>query len=344
MEEQAFTIVEGLARIAERGDLSQAEARSVIGQIMAGAATSAQIGALLMGLRMKGETIDELAGAAEAMRACVTAVQTVRSPLLDTCGTGGDGHGTYNISTAVAFVAAGAGASVAKHGNRSVSSRSGSADVLEALGVRIDLDAAQMGRCLDEVGIAFLFAPVLHGAMKYAIGPRRELKLRTLFNLLGPLTNPAGARRQLLGVFDPRRAAQMAEVLHRLGTERAWVVCGAGGLDELAIHGPSVAFVVSPEGVRRKRILPEDAGLPRGDEAAARGGDPEENARWLRALLCDEIQGASRDLVLLNAAAALVVSGVARDLKTARRRAEEAIRSGAATEKLERLREASHAV
>ena len=323
---------EALARVAEEGSLSREEARAVIGRIMEGLATPAQIGALLMGLRMKGETVEEVAGAAEAMRATATRVRTSRRPLLDTCGTGGDSKGTYNVSTATALVIAACDVAVAKHGNRSVSSRCGSADVLEALGLRIDLSAEQMGQCLDEVGFAFLFAPTLHGAMRHAIGPRREIRLRTLFNLLGPLTNPAGAELQLLGVYHPEKARLMAGVLRALGTERAWVVHGLDGCDELSVCADSLVFSVAgpQQPVAELRISPEEAGLARSADESLAGGEPAENARWLAELLGGGSAGAPRDMVLLNAAAALMVAG--------RALAEEALRDGRAAALLDRLR------
>jgi anthranilate phosphoribosyltransferase len=336
-----FSMADALARVADRSDLTRDEARSIIAQIMAGEATPAQIGALLMGLRMKGETVAELAGAAEAMRAAATKVRTSRRPLLDTCGTGGDGRGTWNISTAVALVAASCGVAVAKHGNRSVSSRSGSADVLEAVGVKIDLDAEQMGRCLDEVGFAFLYAPILHGAMRHAIGPRREMRLRTLFNLLGPLTNPAGAELQLLGVYDAEKARLMAGVLRALGTARAWVVHGLDGCDELSISADSIAFEVKgePEPIDELHVRPEDARLERASGESVAGGAPAENGRWLVDLLSGGVKDASRDMVLLNAAAALQVAGLAGSLAAGRWLAEEALADGRAAALLARLRE-----
>ncbi|MCB9462627.1 MAG: anthranilate phosphoribosyltransferase [Candidatus Eisenbacteria bacterium] len=337
-------IVRALARVAEGGSLSKDESRDVLAEVMRGEATPAQIGAFLMGMRMKGETSEELAGAAEAMRAVASRVTTSRTPLLDTCGTGGDGSGTYNVSTAVALVAAAAGANVAKHGNRSVSSKSGSADVLERLGLRLDLDADQMGRCLDEVGIAFLFAPALHGAMRHAIGPRREMKLRTLFNLLGPLTNPAGAGRQLLGVYDRGRARQVAEVLAMLGTERAWVVHGLEGLDELSVVGPSVVFDVANGEVEERELDPKALGFPAVDPAELAGGTPEENADWMRKLLEGREVGGSRQMVVLNTAAALVVTGRVDDLSAGRELAEETLKSGAGAELLTRLVEVARSL
>lgn len=338
-------VIGALARLADRQDLTREQSRAAVDQIMRGEATDAQIGAYLMGLRLKGETIEEVAGAAEAMRACATPVRTSRAPLLDTCGTGGDQSGTYNVSTAVAFVAAGAGVAVAKHGNRSVSSRSGSADVLEALGVRIDLDAEQMGKCLDEVGLAFLFAPRLHGAMKYAIGPRRELKLRTVFNLLGPLTNPAGASRQLLGVFSPEAGKLVAGVLRALGSEHAWVVHGRDGLDELSICSSSVVREVRGDAaIVDLEVEPESLGLARGDRSEIVGEDPATNAAWLSGLLENRIDGSSRRMVVLNAAAALHVAGHAASLAEGIALADQSIASGRAQLVLSRLRQVTHAL
>lgn len=332
---------EALALLADGHDLDRERSRAVMTRIMQGEATPAQIGALLMGLRLKGETLDELAGAAEAMRACATPVRCARRPLLDTCGTGGDGRGTPNISTAAGLVAAACGAVVAKHGNRSVSSRSGSADVLEAAGVRIDLSPSQMGRCLEEVGFALLYAPTLHGAMKHALGPRREMRLRTIFNLLGPLTNPAGAERQLLGVFDEGKARLVAGALRLVGVERAWVVHGLDRLDELSVTADSLVLEVAGDTpVRESRVTPEEAGLPRHSSLPA-GGDPAENARWLLGVLDGSLRDASRDMVVLNAAAALVVAGVAPSLPEARGVAEEAIDAGKAAALLALLRDVS---
>jgi anthranilate phosphoribosyltransferase len=331
-------MLEALALVADGHDLDCARSRAVITQVMRGEATAAQIGALLMGLRLKGETLEELAGAAEAMRTFATPVRCTRRPLLDTCGTGGDGRGTPNISTAAGLVAAACGAVVAKHGNRSVSSRSGSADVLEAAGVRIDLSPEQMGRCLEEVGFALLFAPTLHGAMKHALGPRREMRLRTIFNLLGPLTNPAGAERQLLGVFDAGKARLVAGALRLVGVERAWVVHGLDRLDELSVTADSLVFEVAGAApVRESRLTPEEAGVPR-HALLPVGGDPAENARWLLNVLSGSLRDASRDMVVFNAAAALVVAGVAPSLREARAAAEETIDAGKALALLVLLR------
>jgi anthranilate phosphoribosyltransferase len=335
-------MLRALALVADGHDLDRAQSCAAITRIMRGEATAAQIGALLMGLRLKGETLDELAGAAEAMRSFATPVRCTRRPLLDTCGTGGDGRGTPNISTAAGLVAAACGAVVAKHGNRSVSSRSGSADVLEAAGVRIDLSPEQMGRCLEEVGFALLFAPTLHGAMKHAVGPRREMRLRTIFNLLGPLTNPAGAERQLLGVFDEAKARLVAGALRLVGVERAWVVHGSDGLDELSVTADSLVFEVAGDApVGESRVTPEDVGLPR-HSLLPMGGDPAENARWLLDLLSGSRRDASRDMVVFNTAAALVVAGVAPSLREARAAAEDAIDAGKALALLVHLRDVTN--
>ncbi|MEZ4653156.1 MAG: anthranilate phosphoribosyltransferase [Candidatus Eisenbacteria bacterium] len=334
-----YEIVDALHDLAERRDLSREQSRSVMRQIMEGGATASQIGAYLMGLRMKGETVAELTGAAEVMRALVTGVASNRRPLVDTCGTGGDLSGSYNVSTAVAFVAAGAGVAVAKHGNRSVSSKAGSADVLEALGVRIDLPPEGMSRCLDEVGIAFLYAPRLHGSMKHAAATRREMKLRTMFNLLGPLTNPAGAKRQLLGVFDGGFAERVAGVLRALGSEHAWVVHGADGMDEISITGPSVAFEVRGDApIRRLEIDPTAYGLALGRREEIAGGDPQQNALWLTALLENRVDDGSRRMVTLNAAAALVVAGQAPGIPEGLALAESSLQTGRARATLEGLR------
>ena len=328
-----------LAELAEGRDLSRESAQAALRVIMAGEATPAQIGGFLMALRLKGETVEELTGAALAMREVATPVTSSRRPLLDTCGTGGDQRTTYNISTAVALVAAGAGVAVAKHGNRSVSSRSGSADVLEASGIKIDLSAEAMGRCLDELGFAFLFAPMLHGAMKHAIGPRRELKLRTIFNLLGPLTNPAGAERQLLGVYSAAKAEQLAGVLSALGSERAWVVHALDGHDELSIRSDTQVYEVTRGVETRATLLPPPKGAMQAGDEGLLGGGPEDNARWLESLLRGEEHGPSRAMVRWNAAAAFVVAGRATSLEEGMALADETLDSGRAHDLLAKLRE-----
>lgn len=325
-----------IARVIDGADLGEDEARVAMELIMNGEATPAQIASLVTALRMKGETVEEITGCARAMRSRATRVLTRHPLVVDTCGTGGDGGGTFNISTTAAFVVAGAGVTVAKHGNRSVSSRSGSADVLEALGIRLDLTPEQVGRCLDEIGIGFLFAPSLHGAMRHAAGPRREIGFRTIFNLLGPLTNPAGAQAQLLGVFRPDLTEKLARVLKNLGTVHALVVHG-GGLDEITLSGPTrVSEVVNGE-IRTYEVEPEELGLRKAPPEALQGGEPCDNAL----ITLEVLQGAGgprRDVTLANAGAALVAAGAASDLRAGVRLAEDSIDSGRALAKLIALR------
>jgi anthranilate phosphoribosyltransferase len=318
-----------LTPIADGETLSRDDAREAMNAIMDGKATHAQIGAFLMGLRARGETADEIAGAADSMRAHAVTIRSARTPLLDTCGTGGDGTGTFNISTAAAFVVAGAGTAVAKHGNRSVSSRCGSADVLEALGARIDLPPDAVADCLEATGVGFLFAPLHHGAMHHAAPVRQELGVRTLFNLLGPLCNPAGATHQLLGVFDPHRTKTMARVLGLLGSEGAMVVHGEDGLDEISLAAPTRVSAWRDGRVTTYTMTPEDAGLARGPLEAIRGGDAGRNAVMIQSVLADEA-GPARDIVLLNAGAALAVADQAADLAAGVERARESIASGKA--------------
>ncbi len=317
-------------------DLTIMEANTVMSAIMDGEATPAQVAAFIVALKMKGETAEEIFGCATAMRERAQKVQTKRTDLTDTCGTGGDGRGTFNISTVAAIIAAGAGLSVAKHGNRSVSSKCGSADVLEALGVTIELTAAQMGRCLDEVGLAFLYAPVLHKAMKHAAGPRREVGVRSVFNLLGPLTNPAGATRQLLGVYSPELAEVMAGVLLLLGTERALVVHGSDGSDELTVAGDTLYYELKDGQINCKNLSPESLGLKRAKPSALTGGKPEENARLVKNVLSGQT-GPHRDVVVLNAGAALYVGGLAEDLGEGVQMAQKTIDCGDAMGKLQDL-------
>lgn len=333
-------ITEALKKVVEGQDLTREEAHEVMGQIMEGEATPAQIGAFLTALRMKGETAEEITGFACAMREKVRPVQPAAAGwdrLIDTCGTGGDGRGTFNISTAAAFVAAGAGARVAKHGNRSVSSRSGSADVLLALGVRIDLEPEEMARSIAEVGIGFLFAPNLHPAMKHAIGPRRELGIRTVFNLLGPLTNPAGAKRQLMGVYGSDRLETVGRVLANLGAEKAYVVHGKCGMDEISTLEPTWVAEVSPSGVHLWELNAAELGIPRTKYEALACSGPEDSAGIIEGVLRDN-PGPARDVVLVNAAAAIAVAGLAETIGEALPLADETIRSGAARERLEALR------
>ncbi len=324
--------------VSKFGHLQPDEAELVMNQIMSGGATEAQIAAYLMGLRMKGETRDEITGSARAMRANAHRVPiSAEGELLDTCGTGGDKSGTFNISTTVAFVAAGAGVRVAKHGNRAASSKCGSADVLAQLGVNLDLTPEQVGQCVDQVGIGFLFAAKLHPAMKYAIGVRRELSLRTIFNILGPLTNPAGAQRQLMGVFAPDLTDLLAHVLGELGSTSAMVVCGYGNIDELTTTGPNHISHLHDGKVTTYDIDPEDYGFRGAHISELLGGDAPTNAAILRGILSGEISDSKRDVVLLNAGAALVAAGVAADLPTGLARAAEVIDSGAAVGKLDEL-------
>jgi anthranilate phosphoribosyltransferase len=331
-----MTIQEGLARILDGHDLSKQDARAVMNQIMRGEATPAQIGGFLVALRLKGETAEEIAGCAEAMRAHVLAVHPKRDDLVDTAGTGGDGAGTFNISTAAALVAAAAGAAVAKHGNRAVSSASGSADVLEALGFELELPAERIERSIDELGFGFLFAPSHHPAMRHAAPVRRELAARTVFNVLGPLTNPAGARAQVVGVYAPELVPTIATVLARLGARRAFVVHGAGGIDELSPAGPNLVCEVSGGKVRRREIDPRDFGVPRCKPKDLAGGSPAENAATIRDIFAGAT-GPKREAVLLNAGGAIAAGGHARDLKEGYAAAREALESGAAGERLEAL-------
>lgn len=335
-KERAALIQSAIARAVQREHLSHELARATMEQILAGEASPAQIGALAVALRMKGETPDEIAGMAQAMRDRVPPIRTRRSPLLDTCGTGGDNAGTFNISTTVAIVTASCGVAVAKHGNRAVSSRTGSADVLESLGVRIDLTPENAARSLDALGITFLFAPNYHTALRHASGPRREIAVRTVFNILGPLTNPAGASRQLLGVYADALVRPVAEVLQRLGSERAWVVHGRDGLDELTVFERSHVAELADGALREFEVDPGELGLAHRDRAGVAGGDAAINAARVRSVLAGE-KGAARDIVVLNAGAALVVAGVAKDLRQAVERVARAVDSGAAQAKLAEL-------
>ena len=329
-------IQEVLARLLDGHDMTRAEARSVMNEIMSGDATSAQIGGFLVALRLKGETADEIAGCAEGMRDHVLPVRPRATDLVDTAGTGGDGGKTFNISTAAALVAAAAGAHVAKHGNRSVSSQTGSADVLEALGFNLELPPVRIAESIDELGFGFMFAPTHHPAMKHAAPVRRELAARTVFNVLGPLTNPAGARAQVVGVYSPVLVQTLADVLARLGAHRAFVVHGAYGVDELSPAGSNLLCEVVEGTVRRREIDPLDLGVPRCEPDELRGGDPTENARHIRDVF-DGADGGRRSAILLNAAGAIAAGGHARDLKEGLGLATEALDSGAAGTRLEEL-------
>jgi anthranilate phosphoribosyltransferase len=333
-------IQQALATLLDGQDLTRAKARDVMNAVMRGEATPAQIGGFLVALRLKGETADEIAGCAEAMRAHVLAVRPRREDLVDTAGTGGDGARTFNISTAAALVAAAAGAGVAKHGNRAVSSASGSADVLEALGFDLEQPPERIARSIDELGFGFLFAPSHHPAMRHAAPVRRELAARTVFNVLGPLTNPAGARAQVVGVYSAELVETIASVLARLGARRAFVVHGAGGIDELSPAGPNLVCEVAGGKVRRREIDPRELGVPRCRPAELRGGSPAENAETVREILSGA-QGPKREAVLLNAAGAIAAGGRARDLPEGYALAAEAVDSGAAGERLEQLVEFS---
>jgi anthranilate phosphoribosyltransferase len=329
-------IQSAIAELMDGRDLTQGGARDVMRSIMDGEATPGQIGAFLVALRIKGETADEIAGCAEAMREHVLVVRPARTDLVDTAGTGGDGARTFNISTAAALVAAAAGAGVAKHGNRAVSSSSGSADVLEALGFNLELPPETIARSIDELGFGFLFAPTHHPAMRHAAPVRRELATRTVFNVLGPLTNPAGARAQVVGVYAPELVPTIADVLARLGAERAFVVHGAAGVDELSPAGPNLVCEVADGRVRRREIDPLDLGIERCTPEELGGGDPAENAETIRRIFAGA-EGGKRDAVLLNAAGAIAAGGLARDLAEGVSLAREAIDSGAAGERLEAL-------
>jgi anthranilate phosphoribosyltransferase len=326
-----------LAQLLDGRDLTREESRQVMDEIMTGGATQAQIGGFLVALRLKGETADEIAGAAEAMRAHVIPVHPERDDLVDTAGTGGDGGRTFNISTAAALVAAAAGAGVAKHGNRSVSSASGSADVLEELGFDLELPAGSIARSIDDLGFGFMFAPFHHPAMKHAAPVRRELAARTVFNVLGPLTNPAGARSQVVGVYDAALVPVIADVLAQLGSHHAFVVHGAAGIDELSPAGPNLVCEVVDGGVRRREIDPRDLGVPRCAPEELRGGTPSENAARIRAVFAGGGDEAARSAILLNAAGAIAAGGHAEDLRDGIEIAGETLSSGAAAARLEEL-------
>jgi anthranilate phosphoribosyltransferase len=329
-------IKEAIEKVVSGSSLSFDEAVGVMEEIMGGEATPAQIAAFITALRLKGETVSEISGLASVMRAKAVPVK-VAPPLVDTCGMGGDNSQTFNISTAVALVAAGAGLRVAKHGNRAMSSRCGSADVLEALGVKISLGAEGVAECIERVGIGFMLAPIFHPAMKFAAVPRREIGIRTVFNILGPLTNPARAELQVIGVPTPELGEKVALVLHRLGTRRSLVVHGADGLDEISISGKSLVWEVGESGVLAPyQVSPPEFGFKETSLSEIQGGTPQDNARILRDILGGE-RGPKRDVVVMNAAAALVVGEKAKGLIEAARLAEEVIDDGMALEKLNEL-------
>ena len=346
---QSPRLMAAIRQAAARRDLSREQARAVMEEILSGAASTHQIGMLVTALRMKGESVEELIGFAQAARARAAEVRprrpveedlsgTERDALVDTAGTGGDASGTFNISTATALVVAGCGVRVAKHGNRSLSSKCGSADVVEGMGINIALPPERIAQCIDEVGVGFLFAPAMHQAWKYAQPARRELRTRTIFNMLGPLCNPAGASAQIVGVYHPRLTALLAQALLELGVRRAFVVHGADGLDEITNTGETTIAEVANGQVKTWTLRPEDFGIPRCTLADLQGGDVAENVQIIRDLLEGQ-KGPKRDIVLLNAAAALVAAGHARDFAEGIRFAEQSIDSGAAKEKLLALEE-----
>ncbi len=336
-------IKEAINSLVNGDSLSFERAAGVMAEIMSGEATPAQIAALVTALRIKGETVEEIAGLANVMRDRAVPVKAA-PPLVDTCGTGGDNCASINVSTAAAFIAAGAGLRVAKHGNRAMTSHCGSADVLEALGVKIELGAGAVARCLEEVGIGFMFAPIFHPAMKYAAGPRREIGIRTIFNILGPLTNPARAESQVIGVPGEELGNKIAAVLHLLGTKHSLVVHSRDGMDEISISGRSLVWEITESGVAPPyEVSPEDFGLQPADLVDIRGGTPQDNAGILRRILHGE-KGPVRDVVVINAAAALLAGGKVRELKAGARLAEEVIDSGRAREKLDGLVELSQSL
>ncbi len=337
-----MNIKEAIAKVVQREDLSENEMVDVMNEIMGGIATDAQIGSFITALRMKGETVEEITGAVRVMRDKATVISSgvdVDSGgiLVDTCGTGGDGSGTFNVSTTSAFVVAGAGIAVAKHGNRSISSNCGSADVLEAAGVALDISSDKVGECIKKVGIGFLFAPALHGAMKHAIGPRKEMGIRSIFNILGPLTNPAGANVQVLGVFSGDLTEPLARVLAKLGSKRALVVHGEGNLDELTVTGSTRVSELHNGEVATYSVNPADFGLAKATLQDLQGGvDAEASAEQMRGVLSGE-KGAKRDMVLLNSGAALMAAGYSDDLQAGIAAAAEIIDSGRAIAKLDQL-------
>lgn len=334
------TLREAIARLVEGGSLERAEMRAAMHELMSGAATPAQIAGFLVALRMKGETLDEITGAVEVMRELCTPVPVAGAKLVDIVGTGGDGASLFNVSTASALVVAACGGRVVKHGNRGVSSKSGSADLLEAAGVRLDLTPEQSARCVAELGIGFLFAPVHHGAMRHAVGPRRELGIRTLFNLLGPMTNPAGVRRKLIGVYTPALCRTVAEVLARLGSERVLVVHSDDGLDEISLAAPTLVVELDAGRIREYRIAPEDFGIARQDLSGLGVADATASLALIRDALGKRATAAgakAADLIALNAGAALYAAGVATNIGAGVRLAEDAIASELAGARLEEL-------
>lgn len=334
-------IIEAIKKVVEGKHLTEEEMAVAFDSIMSGEATPAQIGCFLTALRLKGETEEEITGAAKVMRAKAEKVKA-GDDVVDTCGTGGDGAGTFNISTASALVAAGAGVKVAKHGNRAASSKCGSADVLIALGVKVDVDPPVVERCIKEAGIGFMFAPRMHSAMKHAIGPRREIGIRTVFNVLGPLTNPAGAKRQVMGVFSPSLTTLLARVLGRLGTKHAMVVHGSDGIDEITLTGPTHVAEFKNGELKEYVVNPAELGFVLCSPSELKGGNAEQNAQIVREVLKGK-KGPARDITLLNAGAAIMVSGKVSSLKEGIETAMESIESGGAEKALQALVEISNA-
>jgi anthranilate phosphoribosyltransferase len=328
--------------VTEYKNLSSDDMASVMRLIMTGEATPAQVGGFLVGLRMKGETVEEVAAAASVMRELSTRVEVDKEHLVDTCGTGGDASGSFNISTASAFVVAAAGGKVAKHGNRSVSSKSGSADVLEAAGVNLELSPEQVARCVNDIGVGFMFAPLHHSAMKHAIGPRREMAVRTIFNVLGPLTNPAGAPNQVLGVFSNDWVEPLARVLKQLGSNHVLVVHADDGLDEISIGSETHVAELKDDEIATYTVQPEDFGMQRADLSTIRAEDAEHSLAIIRSVLANE-QGPAKDIVCLNAGAAIYAAGLVSSLAEGVGRAQEVIASGEAAAKLEQLIKATNA-
>lgn len=334
-------IKEAILKIVKGSDLTEQEMIHVMNEIMTGGAAPSQIAAFITALRIKGETVSEITGAARVMREKATRISAPSDDVVDTCGTGGDESMTFNISTAAAFVAAGAGVIVAKHGNRSVSSKSGSADVLRSLGVNIEAEVSRVEECIKEAGIGFLFAPLLHGAMKYAAIVRREIGIRTIFNILGPLTNPAGAKRQVVGVYDPALTDMLAKVLYNLGSRRAFIVHGEDGLDEITLTGETRVTELNEGAIKTYHIRPEDFGFERCAPDELKGGDPDVNA----GIILDMLKGkkdAKRDIVLLNGAAAITAAGKTHNLKEGIAIARGAVDSGEALKRLEKLKEVTN--
>jgi anthranilate phosphoribosyltransferase len=331
-------IQQAIHTLVEKNNLTKKEAYDCVIEIMSGKSSDALISSFLTALRMKGETASEISGCAQAMREMATKIESKHENLIDTCGTGGDGMGTFNISTTSAIISSAAGAFVAKHGNSAISSKCGSADVLKALGVKIEIPKEKIELCLDEVGIAFLFAPMLHGAMKYAMPVRRELGMRTVFNVLGPLTNPAGAKRQLMGVFRPMLTEIMAEVLFDLGTERALVVHGIGGMDEISTIAETRMTEINNGKISTYTFSNESVGIPTSTISAISGDSIELNAQIVHSIL-NGVKGPQRDIVVLNAAAAIYLSGIAESIQDGVSVAQNAIDSGKAKKKLQQLRE-----